>query len=292
MQPNQSAAQLETRGMPSSDLAPWPSEWSDTKRLKWYLGLAWLAILALVSFGSALLVMNGESSRAAKYLLIFGLLIATTVVIGFDSRVRLRKGGGKKIRTATDSQGRPATRVPYSWIAFAGSSLLMALLVAIFAAATYDFASSLGTGESKAPLGAALAFGAIGLFFATYFIQVIRKKISLGQLLLTPQGLEHRGWGYESRLPWNGVMHVSTLNGDGPEVWIRGSDNQVEQRRTAKLWGGKPPRSAGIAIQGKSLGVDPALFYYMVNYYLTQPDARAELGTDSAIQRAKSVAYF
>jgi hypothetical protein len=278
--------------MPSSDLAPWPSEWADTKRLKWYFGLAWLAILALISLGSALLLSGGESSGAAKYLLIFGLLIVTTAVVGFDSRIRLRKGGGKRIHIATDSQGRPSTQVPYSWIAFAGSNLLMALLVAIFAAATYDFASSAGTGDSKVPLGAALAFGAIGLFFATYFIQIIRKKISLGQLLLTPHGLEHRGWGYESRLPWDGVMHVSALNGDGPEVWIRGSDNQVEQHRTAKLWGGKPPRTAGISLQGKSLGVDPALLYYMVNYYLTQPDARAELGTDSATQRAKAVAYF
>ncbi|WP_162830054.1 hypothetical protein [Amycolatopsis palatopharyngis] len=271
---------------------PWPSEWANTKKMKWYFGLAWIGFLALVSFVGAAVMATGESPGSAKYLLIFGLLFVTIMVVGFDSRVRLRKGGGGKISAATDSQGRPATNVPYSRIAFAGSSLLMALLVAIFAAATYDFASSVGTGESKAPLGAAVVFGAIGLFFATYFVQIARKRIARGHLLLTPHGLEHRSWGYESQLPWNSVMHVSALNGDGPEVWIRGSDNHFARRRTAKLWGGKPPRAAGLALQGKSLGVDPALVYYMISYYLAQPSARAELGTEAAIRRAQAGSYF
>jgi hypothetical protein len=237
MQPKRSATQLETRGMQSSNIAPWPDEWTKINKAKWYFGLGWLTLLTLISFGSALLIVNGEHSGAIKYFLIFGLLFTVTIVVGFDSRLRERKGGGRRISTVTDSRGRSVTKVPYSSIAFVGSSLLMALLVAAFAAATYDFASNVGTNESKAPLGAALVFGAIGAFFASYFVQVARRKITRGHLLLTHEGLEHRGWGYESKLPWHSVMHVSALNGDGPEVWIRSSDNQVEQRRTTKLWG-------------------------------------------------------
>lgn len=43
-----------------------------------------------------------------------------------------------------------------------------------------------------------------------------------------------------------------------------------------------------IDIPGKFLAVDPTLVYHLVGFYLRNERARAELGTDHALERART----
>lgn len=278
--------------MPSSSLAPWPQEWSKAKTAKWYFSLAWLGILALIAFGGTAALIGGEYSGAAKYFVIFGVIFLVVIVVGYDSRVRTRKGGVKSVKITVDAQGRPASALPYSRIGFFGSALLMLLLTVLFALAATDFVLAVTAEDNKASLLGALIFGAIAVFFATYLFQVLRGRIALGRVLLTQQEIIHRSWGFESRLSWDNVHHISAIVGDGPEIWIRGLDGRVNHERLAKLWGGKPPRTSGIGVQSKSLGVDPAVVYYLLTFYFQQPSTRSELGTNAALQRVHTGAFF
>ncbi|MGO1052995.1 hypothetical protein [Crossiella sp. CA198] len=259
-------------------------EWRPA-RGRWYLALGWLTLLALVSFGCAALMWGGEFDPAVKYFVVFGLVFAVTVVVGYDSRVRRRRGQARGVRTALDLTGRQGTALPYSWLGFTGSTLLMVLLVLIFGLAAYDLGRS---PEVTAPAAAAGVFGAIALFLLTYPAQVLTRRIVRGRLLLTPDGVEHRSWGFRSRLGWDGVRLVTAVAGDGPEVWVRAFDNRIEHQRIAWLWGGRPPREPGVLIEGRMLGVDPVLAYRMLDFYAARPGLRAELGTPAAVRRARA----
>ncbi|MCE7011837.1 hypothetical protein LWC34_54850 [Kibdelosporangium philippinense] len=277
---------LEMPGMPSSNRTTWVAEWGQPRRAKWYAGLAWLALLALVAFASAGVAATGEMTGAVKYLLLFGVLFVIIIVVGFDSRINLRKHGASAIR----NQSGAGLVIPYSRIGFIGSALMMVMLVVIFAAASYDFARNV-EGDVTSPIAAAIVFGLIAAFFATYPLQIVTGKIARGKVILTPSGIEHRSWGYQSRLSWDDVVHVSAINGDGPQIWLRANSGAVETTRFARIWGGRPRDNSGIAIEGKNLFVDPALVYRMVSFYVSNRTARTELGAEAALQRARTSSY-
>ncbi|MCO1582673.1 hypothetical protein M8C13_43705 [Crossiella sp. SN42] len=267
----------------SSEPLPWPLEWP-TGRARWYLSLGWLTLLALVSFACAAVVRGGRFDPAVKYFLLFGLVFAVVVLVGYDSRVRTRRGRARGVRTATDLTGRPGTLLPYSWLGFAGPVLLTVLMALLFGLAAYDLGRS---PEVVAPTAAAAVFGLAGLFFLIYPAQVLARRIVRGWLLLTPEGIEHRGWGFRSRLGWDGVRLVTPVAGDGPRVWVGAYDNRIEHQRLAWL-SGRPPREPGLLVEGRVLGVDPVLAYRMLDFYAARPGLRAELGTPAAVRRAQA----
>ncbi|MCK2240228.1 MULTISPECIES: hypothetical protein [unclassified Crossiella] len=265
---------------PSVQPLPWPPEWPRA-RGRWYLALGWLTLLALVSFGGAALLRGGEFDPAVKYFVLFGLVFAVVVVLGYDSRVRRRRG---QVRTAPDLTGRQGTVLPYSWLGFAGALVLTVLMALILGLAAYDLGRSPAV---VAPAAAAGVFGAAGLFFLVYPAQVLAGRIVRGRLVLTPDGIEHRSWGFRSRLGWDGVRQVAAVAGDGPRIWVSAFDNRIEHQQRAWL-AGRPPREPGVLIEGRMLGVDPVLAYRMLDFYAARPGMRAELGTPAAVRRARS----
>jgi hypothetical protein len=49
---------------------------------------------------------------------------------------------------------------------------------------------------------------------------------------------------------------------------------------------------ATMVIRGAALSVNPALAFHTLRYYHEHPAARAELGTDAAVQRMRTAAVF
>lgn len=281
-----SVTRSEMRGMRSSSQVPWPQQWRNTGRLKWTLGMVWLASLATVAFVSAFVVSYGERSGAVKYFILFGLFLSVVIAVGCNSRINVRKNGSKAARVLP-SKGLV---IPYSRLAFVGSITLVVLMVSIFSLASYDFVRMSG-GEASAPVVAAAVFGLIGVFVATYLVNVVTGRIALGKVVLSPDGIEHRSWGYRSRVPWEGVMHVSPIGVESPEIWVRTHSNMIETEVYSGRWGGRPPRSDGLAIQAKNLGVDPALVYHLIDFYVANAAARGELSDESALHRLRTASF-
>ncbi|SFP54567.1 hypothetical protein SAMN05421810_102914 [Amycolatopsis arida] len=272
--------------MRSSGRVAWPAEWGKPKRARWYLALGWLGSWAFIAFVSALAVASSEMAGATKYLVLFGLLFVTIVVVGCDSRVNVRKRGVERVRLEA---GRGLV-IPYSRIVFLGSALMVVLMFAVFATASYEFATKAGD-DVPAPAAAAVVFGLVAALFAAYLWQLVTGRIGLGRVTLTPVGIEHRSWGYRSELPWDDVIGVSALGGGEPEIWIRGHDHAVRKVTLAGRWGGTPPQGPGIAVQAKNLAVDPALVYYTVRFYADHPEARAELAHEASVRRVRAALY-
>lgn len=47
-----------------------------------------------------------------------------------------------------------------------------------------------------------------------------------------------------------------------------------------------------MAVQGRWLGVDPALLYWALRYYHEHPEARAELADERGVQRIRTGALL
>jgi hypothetical protein len=65
-----------------------------------------------------------------------------------------------------------------------------------------------------------------------------------------------------------------------------------ERRQIAKFWKiDKLPPVPVIEVNCPSLALEPALIYHLLKFYVDNPQARPELGTDTVIQRAQTGAF-
>lgn len=141
-------------------------------------------------------------------------------------------------------------------------------------------------------MGVVLVLAPIGIAVvcASFPVLLLRRKYTLGYVLLTSDGVLHRGWAFRSFLPWAGIDMIHPLQTDGPDILITARDGTPwEHAQITRLWQADKPASIpsddghatkpAIHIPGKYLGVDPALVLATLVFYGQHPEARSELGS-------------
>lgn len=137
-----------------------------------------------------------------------------------------------------------------------------------------------------------LAVVSVGMvaYLCWFMLEVARKQLARGAVLLTPSGVHHKSWSFDSFLAWEQALSVSPGHLDGHLITVTTYHNaQPRFGQRSAIW--KQPEAKlapHIAIRGSYLAIDPALALHTLTFYCTNPRARAELGKDAAVQRVRS----
>lgn len=273
---------------------PWPPEWGRTQRLKYTLVAAFFCFFGCVGVaaGVSIFLPGFNDDRA------FILVIATPLFFGVaglavGTRLRVRSRRTTSVRSISmpDASG-PALVIPYSlalaviyWVIVV-TTIFLFLIIALVA--VVGLASS---GFRDAVLFVpALVSMAFVVYLSWFIIEVLRRRVVRGALILSPRGIYHRSWSFDNFLPWDSAISVTADELDGPLIRVaaRGDAEPEFQRRT-RMW--KQPElklAPHMAIRGTYLSINPALALHALSYYLAQPGARRELGTEAGVDRVRN----
>lgn len=277
--------------MPSSSPLVRPTEWPERDSLRYRSTVVLSGLLGVagipVGFGFVAIGKPG----GLKYGLLFAALFLLAASYAYVTRVRPKHGLGDIATSQLD--GQPVTEIRYSSLAFGVLTGLMVCMTAIFLLASLDYYLSAPSGKVTAPYGATIVFGLIGLFFASFVALVALGRLRRGKLVLSQQGIHQRGWAFSSFLPWQSFAGVKAADNGGPEVLVIAYSNAAwDRRQIVRFWKiDQLPPVPMIEVHCASLAVDPNLVYWLLKFYVENPGARGELGTDAAIRRARSGAF-
>lgn len=286
-------------GMPSSDADLWPDSWSQEVQPRSVLSLAGIALfLVAAPIAIAVYLFAADNKAQAGYATAFAAICALILWIGYESRFRRRRAGADPITTVRLDNGSGALKIPYSLGIHVGVTLLMAAFAVLFSAATVHTIAVNPPGERAG----AYLWAALAALFASFPLLLLRRKYALGYLLVSPEGIHHRGWTFQSYLPWQGIKMIHPLQTDGPDILITATDDTPwEPKQITRLWRADKPAAIpsddghslkpAIHIPGKYLAADPALVLAILVFYGKSSQARYELATETALHRAQS-AHF
>lgn len=278
-------------GMPYSDTDLWPDSWRRDAAPRFRVSLAVIAILLVIApLGIAVTLYSEQRGVAAWYAVAFAALGALAFWIGVESRLRLRRDGVEPI-TEIEIDGQRGLKIPYSRRIHILITVFMAAFALLFVTATVG---SVGKGD--------YFWGAFAVLFGSFPVLLLRGKYALGYVLVTSDGVLHRGWTFQSFLPWSGIDMIHPMQTDGPDILITARDETPwEPVQLTRLWRADKPveipsddgrgRKPAIHIPGKYLAADPAIVLAVLVYYGKRPEARTELASGAALRRVQSAAF-
>lgn len=209
------------------------------------------------------------------------LLVAAALV--YLSRARRQGSCGLAVREVPELRERGVI-LPYSaalgwgYVAAGAYCLLFFGLVAV---------GGLAAGDGG------LALLVVALLVCGYLlwcvIDLVRGRLGVGFVGLTPRGIYHRSWAMCAYLPWEDVVDVVPADARGPLIQVVAAANTSGWvRRTSAAWRqGELAFAPHLAVQGRFLAVEPELLYRAVSFYHHNPTARSELGTEAALTRLR-----
>ncbi|GAB3504681.1 hypothetical protein GCM10027521_59990 [Amycolatopsis cihanbeyliensis] len=247
-------------------------------------------VLVLAPLAVAVHSIGAGRFGAGRYCLAVAVIGALVVWMGYETRLR-RRTSTQPITHHRGDDG--ALEIPYSARVYAGYGLITGGLTLLLVLAVID---SVAGGTP----GGAYVFGVLALVFGSLPALMATGRFRRGYLRLSPEGLHQRGWTFESFLPWSTVLGVTPRYVGCPIIVVVADEYAPWQRRQfTQLWRQdrlpEVRRKDGkglvpmIAVPGKFLSVDPTLVYYLLGFYLANPGMRAELATDSAVRRARTL---
>jgi hypothetical protein len=251
-----------------------------------------LGLLTLGFAGLGVLALSSVELGSAAFLLAVSLFFGTITALSLSTwRLRGRVPPGSVALEMTGSRC-DGVRIAFSaWLYYG----LMVILRICFACTAAYAAGGILSWEVPPylPRADALsrAISGVGALFCLWlFIEFASGRIARGHLTLTTDGIYHRSHTFEHFLPWSAMLDVSAVQlSTGPFIAVEaGPSGDTQVRRTH--WMGKQLEFRllpFLMVRGRSLGVDPALVYHALRYYLAHPDARAELLTSAGEQRIR-----
>ncbi|MBP1159797.1 hypothetical protein [Rhodococcus sp. PvR099] len=141
--------------------------------------------------------------------------------------------------------------------------------------------------------GASAVLGGFGLYCLTFLLAVVTGRVRRGYIRLSINGIHHRGWSFESFLPWTAVVGAIPVYYDSPTVLVVAHANTDWSRRpTARIWRiDRLPPAPMIEVDCRKFAIDAALLFHLLAYYANNPSTRTELGAEAAIERARAGDY-
>lgn len=259
----------------------WPPEWRSRRQAKYVLFVAVFGLFGCVCVAAGVSTFLPGSADDRAYLLVSGApLLFGLAAVGLFGRLRVRGRPATAVRSGAD--GEPALVIPYSrglavsYVVVCAGTLLLFLVVDAVAALVG---------------GTAIVAAVVCLGFVCYLgwtlIEMARHRLRLGAILLTPDGVWHRSWAFDSYLPWDQAVSVSVGSLDGQLITLAAFDNVHPMfDRRSRVWRQAEYRLAPhTAIRGMYLAIDPALALHALRFYHENPAARVELGTTAAVLR-------
>ncbi|MGW5671455.1 hypothetical protein [Micromonospora sp. NPDC003776] len=234
--------------------------------------MALLTVLALLALVWAVAgVPDGDWMRA-----IGGAVLA--LVLGSASGflvVAARRGSGATVALAPwpGGDGR-AVRFGYSISAYCLFSLLAASCVLVM------LCVGAATG---AVLGVVMV--AVAALLGWYLVAMLRR--APGGLLLSPDGLAHRGLTSFYAVPWDAVRGVETWRLGTWALVVKAdpSPQSVLRRYTGRFDTGELEFLPFLVVRTYWLAADPEVVRRTLAFYLAHPELRDELGTPEAVRR-------
>jgi len=278
---------MEGRSAPAGSL-PWHPAWSSPVRPKYVTLILFVALLGVGSLAGGVLALSDGDYRGVILLLgsPFMLLLA---VNGFAMRFRMRQRAAESVDfTESAASEERGVRLPYGAVVWSFYCLWPVVMIIFFG--PFFVASLSNIATNPRDVETLIQSGVTGFatgYASCFVVDLFRRRLRRGMIVLSPVGVYHRSWSFDSFFPWESVHYVDAGEADGPLVELaimpgRGS----WYRRISKLW--KQAELAfdpNMAVPGKWLSVDPALLYWALRYYHEHPEARGELAGTAGVQR-------
>ncbi|MGV0808030.1 hypothetical protein [Mycolicibacterium setense] len=254
--------------------------------VRFYFAVATLATFAMVSALFGIVVARAGNFTALRYCLLFALLMA--LVIAYSVVVRYRRVDLSAVIRNVERDGIPGTEIRSSaWqfailIALTGCGAMLCGLAAV----------EIYIHQEEGFPGGALIAGGLSVIFSWFGAGVAFGRIRRSGVILSSQGIAHRGWSFESRFDWPAIAVVTPAfigYTSMPVILVGGYANANWVRRyTTRLWRiDRLPKIAMIQIDCRQFDVDTHVLYDYVRTYVDNPGLRGELGTEAALTRAR-----
>lgn len=271
---------------PSPERPELPEGWvGTTGGVRERLAIAGTLTIAAVSFATAVAAALAGNTVATRYCLLFALAMALVAALGAAIGFR-RVGLPAALRTVGERGGISATEIRCSGYQFALLVSLTACCTAFCLMAAVEVFVHQSHGGSGA---AAVLLGAGALFFGSFGAAAAFGRVRRGGVTLSSRGIAHRGWSFESRLEWPAIAGVTPAFNGHPTILVIGYTNADWDRRyTTRLWRlDRIPPVPMIEVDCRRFDLDPCVLYGYLRAYVESPAARRELGTDTALMRAR-----
>lgn len=270
--------------MRSADALTRPAQWPRSRyRLVERVSVAGFFLVgALVGLAGLAGGITGEST-VLRYGLGGGAALVLVAAMGAEARSARHLACD--IRTV-DDDGTPATELRQSrrlwWLILV---TLAVWAVVCLGAAAEIWLRAPGSGVVRGTL----TFGVFGACFAGYVGAAVVGRTRPGYVRLSANGIEQRGWSFESTLPWDAVTGAAPAYDDHRMVLVFGARRAWWTRRyTTRLWRlDRLPPVTMIELDCRRFALDDTLLAHLVCFYANHPAARVELGTETAVLRAR-----
>jgi hypothetical protein len=257
---------------------PRPAEWPERAGARYLPAVIILGLFGFASVAAGVGFVAIGKPGGLKYGLLFAVFFLLIAAYGYGTRVRRPSGDvGERLG---------ATEIRYSAFAFTCLVGLMSCLTVIFLLAAVDY-------HLAGTTGATVVFGLIGVVLATFPLLVVLGRVRRGSVTLSARGIHQRGWTFTSFLPWEAFAGVKAVYNGRPEVLVIAYANVAwEKRQVVGFWKiDKLPPVPMVEIDCAALTISPELAYWLVKFYVENPEARAELGTDAVGARVRAGAF-
>lgn len=242
-------------------------------RLQLFFASVCAGVLALIAviLGSASLVA-GQTASAIATLSFAGFVVVTAA---FAWNNQSSNSVGDSVRRWVE-----ASTVRYD----PRGLVLLGLVVALLSCMLIAFGCAAG--------GVVLPiFAAMGAFLATFFVPLAAGVIRNGRVELTESGIRHRGWSFESEVSWDGVIDVSFAKRHYPAIDILVDPAiSIRRRNTTRFWRIETLHPGHVLeLDCRRFGIHPMVLAQWIRFYIDNPTARIELGTDAATTRLAAI---
>jgi len=219
-------------------------------------------------------------------------LFVSLAGLTYVGRVRRRRWSTAPLRVSTPAESSvPGLVIPYSrsystWVVALIVSLTGASLpLGIYAANRFSTGARAG--------GIAYGVLAVGLLANIGFIvEILRKRIVRGAVLLTPEGIVHRSWSSEASCAWGAVRRIQPVAVPATSIRVTntvipGDTSHRFVQRTPMLRPLEAKHRPDLILYTPFLSIDPVLVLETMRFYAANPLLRHELGTQTAIDRVR-----
>ena len=279
-------------------LLPWAAEWG-RQRPRGNLVFATVVVLFLLVISIPFAIdaaSQGDAGRAVFGVSMFLVALTSMIIVVPVLRVR-RKRLPRDIETGAVVGGCPGARIFYlsSWRRaltlwlIAGALLLIIRAWLFFTQSIDDSKNSAQSGLSAGGVVVAVVVLAMIGVLGWYLYSSRHRR---GFVALTVDGVVQRLGHTVRTLPWsqidgvfpgmlNNVHVVNIYPAPGTKVDVDSGRSWFDNMQRGSL-------EKSIQVPVWVLGMDPALFLYVVRYYWEHPESRQELVTDAVVERMRN----
>lgn len=265
-----------------------PAQWPEHKVGFRVIGnLIGMLVLAAMSAAVGLVAAVDGDVAPLKYCLVTSALFLLVAAYGTITQIRFQHRV-TDIVSSTDG-GRPATVLRYGLAQFGVLITIMSLVSIAFLGAIVDcYVSSSDPGFPWE----CVFYAVPALYFGSFSLAVARHRLRRGEVFLSEDGIRQMGWSMHSFLPWESILGAEAAY-DGYRMILVYSRKGMDWDRGYTVFHWKieqlPPVPM-MVFDCRKFAIDSLVLYHFVMFYVDNPQARGELGTDKAIERARSLA--